>query len=120
MSDWHYVVDLSAGSGPAFLVAVFTERVELAVSCRQLVPSMIIMTPSTTLALIAFTSAVVVSLRAYLLHVFISCVSKAPPLGTLLGTVATHASALPRGCYLAARKSLHSGLGLDRLNQHAV
>ena len=79
LSDWHYVVDLGAGSGPAVLVAVFTERVELTVACRQLVPSMIIVTPSTTLALIAFTSAVVVALRAYLLHVFMSCVLKSTP-----------------------------------------
>lgn len=71
MSDWHYVVDLSAGSGPAFLVAVFTQWVEFAVTCRQLVPSMIIVTPSATLALVTFTSAVVVALWAYLLHVFI-------------------------------------------------
>lgn len=79
LSDWHYVVDFSAGSGSAFLVAVFTERVELAVTCRQLVPSMIIVTPATTLALIAFTSAVVVALRADLLHVFMSYVSKSTP-----------------------------------------
>ncbi len=32
LGDRHDVVDFSAGSGPAFLVAVFTEWVELTVS----------------------------------------------------------------------------------------
>ena len=71
LSDWHDVVDLSAGSGSAFLVAVLTQWIQFAVPCRQLVPRMVVVSTLATLTLVACSSAVVVSLWADLLHVFV-------------------------------------------------
>ena len=70
LSDWYYMVYFAARSRSTGLIAVLTQWVQLAVSCRQLIPSMIIVPLTAPVALVAVSACVVVSSWAYLLHVF--------------------------------------------------
>ena len=81
LSDWYYMVYFAARSRSVGLVAVLTQWVQPTVSCRQLVPSMIIVPLAAPVALVAVPACIVVSSWAYLLHVF-SLAQNAPPYGT--------------------------------------